>query len=286
MKIIIILLLFWVILVPMNFVIADEKAHLVLQIFEKNIEEEDLAQKEISYKELISKTHERIADNYAKQEKWDEAVKEYKIALEYDPDLFTSYFGIGDILVIKEEFEKRSQYFEEAIKYYEKGLEIKEDISIKDRVTEIRKILSQKKMELPFKETDDIILALIPKRYIGVVPSIDLYIQFAFDSDKILPEAEEQLEALGQALISEELKGYRYEISGHTCNIGGDDYNKRLSERRARSVKKYLERRFKISPEGLTIKGYGKNKPIADNSTEVGRQKNRRVQITNLGRIP
>lgn len=67
-------------------------------------------------------------------------------------------------------------------------------------------------------------------------------------------------------------------IEGYTDNVGNDDYNQKLSEKRAKSVRQYMIDKFKIDGSRITAVGYGKNKPIASNDTEEGRQKNRRVQ--------
>jgi OOP family OmpA-OmpF porin len=66
-------------------------------------------------------------------------------------------------------------------------------------------------------------------------------------------------------------------IEGYTDEVGSDDYNMRLSQQRAESVVKALVTDFGIDPSRLSAKGYGKTKPIADNSTDEGRQKNRRI---------
>jgi outer membrane protein OmpA-like peptidoglycan-associated protein len=55
--------------------------------------------------------------------------------------------------------------------------------------------------------------------------------------------------------------------------------NQAISEKRAQSAKKYLQDKFNISEDRLTVKGYGATKPIADNSTQEGRSKNRRVEF-------
>jgi OmpA-OmpF porin, OOP family len=66
-------------------------------------------------------------------------------------------------------------------------------------------------------------------------------------------------------------------IEGHTDNVGSDESNLRLSTRRAESVRNYLIQKFGIAPERLTAKGYGSSRPVADNATAEGRQKNRRI---------
>lgn len=66
-------------------------------------------------------------------------------------------------------------------------------------------------------------------------------------------------------------------IEGHSDNVGSDALNLRLSQGRADSVRELLILRFAIDPRRLKAVGYGKSQPIADNATEEGRFKNRRV---------
>ena len=73
----------------------------------------------------------------------------------------------------------------------------------------------------------------------------------------------------------------RIEIGGHTDNIGKDADNQVLSDKRAESVKSYLVDHG-IHPNRLTHKGYGEEKPVADNGTEQGRALNRRTEFTVL----
>ena len=67
-------------------------------------------------------------------------------------------------------------------------------------------------------------------------------------------------------------------IAGHTDNVGTAQYNQKLSERRALSVAQYLESRH-VNPVRLSTVGKGESVPIESNSTEAGRQANRRVEI-------
>jgi OOP family OmpA-OmpF porin len=70
----------------------------------------------------------------------------------------------------------------------------------------------------------------------------------------------------------------KVEISGHTDNSGAPAYNKQLSERRAQSVYSYLTSHG-TDASRLKTKGYGQDHPIADNTTEEGKQKNRRIEF-------
>ena len=67
-------------------------------------------------------------------------------------------------------------------------------------------------------------------------------------------------------------------VVGHTDNVGTDKYNQDLSQRRAYSVAQYLESK-KVNPVRLATAGKGESEPVASNSTEAGRQQNRRVEI-------
>jgi outer membrane protein OmpA-like peptidoglycan-associated protein len=68
-------------------------------------------------------------------------------------------------------------------------------------------------------------------------------------------------------------------IVGHTDSTGSEAYNQQLSERRAANVKNALVGQG-VGPARMTAIGYGETSPIADNSTDYGRQLNRRVEIT------
>jgi OOP family OmpA-OmpF porin len=137
---------------------------------------------------------------------------------------------------------------------------------------------------------EDIIRGLAPPRMRGVKPTLTptervvaITVLFDFASAKILPEAAQNLRSVGIALQSPELASVPIQIEGHTDSIGSDEYNQKLSERRARSVKQYLVRHHAIAPERLIAVGRGKTEPIADNNTPEGRQKNRRVHLVYKG---
>jgi len=71
----------------------------------------------------------------------------------------------------------------------------------------------------------------------------------------------------------------KVEIGGHTDSLGSQAARQKISEKRAESAKKYIMDKFNISGDRMTIKGYGSQKPIADNKSKEGRAKNRRVEF-------
>lgn len=112
----------------------------------------------------------------------------------------------------------------------------------------------------------------------GVVP--DLRILFPFNSADLTPESRAQLDQLGQALVSDGLATFRFELAGHTDAVGGERYNDGLSTRRARAVTAYLESRFGIDPARLQAKGYGKRQLVDPQVPDSPR--NRRVEVLTL----
>jgi OmpA-OmpF porin, OOP family len=101
-------------------------------------------------------------------------------------------------------------------------------------------------------------------------------IHFDFDKSDIKPEFAVILDEAG--LILQERPDVRVVIEGHTCSMGGDVHNQKLSERRAQSVRDYLVKHG-IAAERLEARGYGKSRPAYDNSTREGRSLNRRVEF-------
>ncbi|MFN3587472.1 MAG: OmpA family protein [Moraxellaceae bacterium] len=82
----------------------------------------------------------------------------------------------------------------------------------------------------------------------------------------------------GVADVFKEYNKTTITVSGHTDNVGRDDFNMKLSQDRANSVSQYLISRG-VAGNRIRAVGYGKSMPIADNSTESGRAQNRRVEI-------
>ena len=101
-------------------------------------------------------------------------------------------------------------------------------------------------------------------------------LEFATGKDEIKSKSFFSLNALADLLKKKENYGLR--IEGHTDNVGKDESNLILSQKRATAVKNYLIKRG-VNGDKLDAFGYGASKPIADNDTPEGRQKNRRVEM-------
>jgi outer membrane protein OmpA-like peptidoglycan-associated protein len=115
---------------------------------------------------------------------------------------------------------------------------------------------------------------------VAPLPAIDLEVYFDFNSAAITPQAEPQLRELGAALSDARLKGATISINGHTDGVGGDAFNKRLSERRAVMIKGYLVDNFQLSLTNLRTVGFGKSRP--KNTIDPNAPENRRIEVVNL----
>jgi outer membrane protein OmpA-like peptidoglycan-associated protein len=81
------------------------------------------------------------------------------------------------------------------------------------------------------------------------------------------------------AMILKDNPDIKVEIGGHTDAVGSEISKQKISEKRAESAKKYLMDKFNIPGDRMSIKGYGSQKPVADNKSKEGRAKNRRVEF-------
>ncbi len=100
---------------------------------------------------------------------------------------------------------------------------------------------------------------------------------FEFDSHKLKKTSKSDLQELIKFMQTN--PGVVVQIQGHTDNKGSDQYNQKLSQKRAKSVYEHLINKGGIPDERLDYKGFGEKEPIATNETEEGRAKNRRTEF-------
>jgi len=113
----------------------------------------------------------------------------------------------------------------------------------------------------------------------GITISLD-DIQFYPESSRMLPGEKEKLDK-----IVDILKRYRERdimVGGHTARVGTEESSRKLSVERATVVADYLIEKKARPQERVVVRGFGSERPVADNGTDEGRKKNRRVEITIL----
>ncbi|WP_373795516.1 OmpA family protein [Neisseria dentiae] len=130
--------------------------------------------------------------------------------------------------------------------------------------------------EKGFAATTKILDAGEMKKQIDSAGKVDLQVNFATDKTEILPESQPQIDEVFKLLQSD--PALKLSINGHTDNTGGKAHNQSLSEGRAHSVVATLVGKG-IAADRLKAAGFGDSRPIADNGTEEGKAKNRRVEL-------
>jgi OOP family OmpA-OmpF porin len=104
-------------------------------------------------------------------------------------------------------------------------------------------------------------------------------VTFATNSADLTPEARTVLD--GIAVKAEANPTLRVEVAGHSDSKGSRDYNLKLSQKRAESVRSYLISKG-VAGDRMVAKGYGPDQPVASNDTEEGRAQNRRIQLNRI----
>ena len=111
-------------------------------------------------------------------------------------------------------------------------------------------------------------------------PSVDLEVNFEFNSAQLTTDAALTLDQLGRALNNPALVSSRFQVAGHTDGVGGDAFNQALSQQRAAAVRDYLVGRHGIAARRLEAVGYGKSRLLDPAHPDAA--VNRRVQVTNI----
>jgi OOP family OmpA-OmpF porin len=125
-------------------------------------------------------------------------------------------------------------------------------------------------VEVPKKK-----LVAPPPEPVTVTETVHGIIQFPYDSSVPLPESSPVLQEALRLLTDH--ADIHVTLEGHASSEGTEQYNQALSERRATAVKNFLVSNG-VAADRLTIKGFGEDRPVADNATEAGRRLNRRVE--------
>ena len=110
----------------------------------------------------------------------------------------------------------------------------------------------------------------------GIAVTFESGVLFPYNSADVLPAGRENLRQLATSLRN--YPGTTVLIVGHTDSTGSDEYNMGLSYRRAEGARNFLASQG-IDASRVRVEGRGESEPVADNSTETGRQQNRRVEI-------
>jgi outer membrane protein OmpA-like peptidoglycan-associated protein len=102
------------------------------------------------------------------------------------------------------------------------------------------------------------------------------YLKFEFDRDELRPEDRELLSRIAGILLTSQ--DYTVSVNGHTDDVGSAEYNQKLSERRAQTVRDYLVKAG-LPADIVSVTGHGKSLPLVRGTSDAARAKNRRVEL-------
>ena len=105
---------------------------------------------------------------------------------------------------------------------------------------------------------------------------------FDFNQSTLRSGAREKLAKVAGVLLA--YPDLHVAVEGHTDNVGSDDYNQRLSDRRSESVRSYLSQQG-IAGTAIDARGFGESRPVVSNDSDAGRQQNRRVELVVSGDV-
>ncbi|MGH9501832.1 MAG: OmpA family protein [Terriglobales bacterium] len=142
--------------------------------------------------------------------------------------------------------------------------------AIRQKEEQRQRLLNQLNQVLETKDTDRGLVVSMPD------------VLFDSGSYTLKPAARERLARISGIVLA--YPDLRLEIEGHTDSVGSDSYNQALSEKRAASVRDYLVNNS-VSINNVIARGFGKTRPVADNSTAAGRKLNRRVEMIVSGDV-
>ena len=130
--------------------------------------------------------------------------------------------------------------------------------------------------EKAFVATAQLLPASEMKKQLDAAGKVALQVNFATDKTEVLPDSLPQIDQVA-ALLKED-GSLKLAVNGHTDDSGDAAHNQTLSEGRAKSVVALLTAKG-IDAERLTAAGFGSTQPVADNGTEEGKARNRRVEL-------
>lgn len=108
-------------------------------------------------------------------------------------------------------------------------------------------------------------------------PALSLNIRFDYKSTELTETAKEKIRPVGVALASNALQNFKFKVEGHTDGVGGDAYNRQLSQERAEAVKKFLVNEYNVDGARIVAVGMGKRNLLDPNHPDS--DVNRRVRV-------
>jgi outer membrane protein OmpA-like peptidoglycan-associated protein len=244
-------------------------------------------------------THAKAWNNlgtvYEKQRRLEAARKAYDMSHRNDPTLGTPLAGLGDVAM-------KMGRFEEAAKWYEQFLAfLKEEqlrgnprgLGIFEGEYRAKYERVQLKQQILADSMAGVVSSEVLKRGLRPISPVEeefetqrlsLFVYFDFNSAELKQQGKAQLVELADTMLLPEYRDQAFLIEGHSDLFGEQDYNRKLSSRRAQEVRDFLSDRG-VDPIRLQAKGFGESRPLVLEGDRQTQQINRRVEFVSLGTV-
>jgi outer membrane protein OmpA-like peptidoglycan-associated protein len=235
--------------------------------------------------------------------KYEEALISYKKAINIDSNYAKAFFSIGDIQMILKNYQEAAEAYETGLRF-DSG-DARARASLKDAQISYKeltgKTLPSAVSAAAVKPAAPVEVAAVPatvratsKTVVAakiedsapaqlVAPILRLQVPFENQTADLSQEAKDVLAVVvGQAMQRKDMALSRFEVSGHTDNLGDQARNLEISKQRAEAVKKYLTENFAIDGRRLQVAYYGQERPRVPNTSADNQGLNRRVEFSKI----
>jgi outer membrane protein OmpA-like peptidoglycan-associated protein len=228
-----------------------------------------LAQSQPTFRDLMSQ-----AETLRGQHKWEEAITRYREAAGLTLDLREAARAEYRMAQTYEDLQDPDA----ALLWYRGSLE---RAYYQETADAIKRLQGARANRLVTAQEITHSLGLPASRSQGISPSIDLPVNFEENSDALNAEGQRQVAELARALSNAAFQRDRFVLVGHTDRLGSDDYNQRLSQRRAMRVQQALQS-LGLNAARFDSKGMGKRQMLSQGTTVEDDRLNRRVEVQRL----
>jgi len=236
--------------------------------------------------------------------KYEDALKSYRKALSLDSTNAKAYFSIGDIQMILKNYQDAAEAFEAGLRL--DSQDVRAQSSLKEAQTRYKeltgKTLPSAAPMIAAKSAAPVAQAPSPAGVVGsssktpvavmveessppqlVAPILRLRVPFDNQTAELSQETKDVLAVVvGQAMQRKDMARSRFEVAGHSDNLGDPAKNLEISKERAETVKKYLTDNFDIDSSRLQVAYYGQNRPAVPNTSAENQEINRRVEFSKI----
>jgi len=233
--------------------------------------------------------------------KYEEALKSYKKAIGLDANYTKAYFSMGDIQMIMKDYKEAAESFEAGLRL-DSG-DIRAQGSLKEAQSRYKELTGKTLPSAGFADAVKPVepVAVAAPARVGttskaavtakaddapaqlVAPILRLQVPFDNQTAELSQDSKDVLAVVvGQAMQRKDMAHSRFEVSGHTDNLGDPVKNMEISKDRAEAVKKYLTENFNIDGGRLQTAYYGQKRPLVPNTSAANQELNRRVEFSKI----